>query len=253
MPPKIKAKQSKNNDNVDMNTQSDLINQTPNPLNINPPVQLNIVSDNSNLNPNNQDNTSVTSSNNQHTTSIGNDQILRDIAIKLRIFDGDDYLRWSRECKRVLLLCKLNKFIESDYTDSTNSDDIILDLKCSAYLDEHISNRIKNELNKDKESAFGIWQALKEWYGHSDRLEIDKVFKELKFLRIENEDIEKYKETFLRILKIIKKFDVIIDDSFLVFCYFDGLGERGRRYKELYKDNQNPKPVDVCFELYGTM
>lgn len=247
MPRGKKSKNSNKSSNVsDSNNNSDLTD---------PPINNDLDLENANdVHPNNSEKR-VNQINLTRTDENfdNSDQIVKDIAIKLSIFDGDDYLRWSRECKRVLVLFNLDKFIETDYSEGT-SDEILLDMKCAAYLDAHISNKIKNELNRVNESAYSIWEALKIWYGHRDTIELDKIYKDLKFLRIENDDIEKYKEVFLKILKTIKKFDVEIDNSFLVFCYFDGLGERGRRYKELYKDNSDLEPLDLCLEvtrLYG--
>ena len=76
-----------------------------------------------------------------------------------------------------------------------------------AYIEQHISVEIKNELNLATGSAYDVWSALKS------------------SVKLNGEAIEKYKKEFLTILKSLAKFGRAIPPDFLVHVFLEWLGE----------------------------
>lgn len=173
-----------------------------------------------------------------------NDPILKDIAKELSKFEGQDFIRWSNECKRVLKLNNLIKYIEKDYSEGSKMDRLN-DMRCSAYLDAHISEQIKSELSRVNDSAFETWQSLIEWYGHQDKLELDKAIKDLKNLKLDYDDVIEHKNKFINILKVFKRFDVSLE-TVLKGIYFESLGKHGKRYVDMKRfEKMNSKEVAI--------
>ena len=171
-----------------------------------------------------------------------NKEVIKDIATKLAVFDGSNFDRWSDECRVVLELTDMLECVERDCSTESRS----LDKMCSAYINSHLSEKIKNELSKDNDSAYELWRSIKDWYGYVDRVELDSAFRKFKNLRLESEDYASYKDAFMSILKSFKKYQVNIDDRMCKSFYFDGLGERATRYREMkYFDNLNCKETAI--------
>ena len=72
-------------------------------------------------------------------------QLVRDVANKLSVFNGDHYSRWAREAKRVLVLIDFVVFM-FDYADTAKSKFVDEDQAVATYLEAHIAKELKNEM-----------------------------------------------------------------------------------------------------------
>ena len=94
-----------------------------------------------------------------------------------------------------------------------------------AYIEQHISVEIKNELNLATSSAYDVWSALKYWHDDRDCSELDRTYSKMPSVKLNGEAIEEYKKEFLDILKSLAKFGRGIRPDFLVHVFLERLGE----------------------------
>lgn len=173
-------------------------------------------------------------------------QLVKDVANKLTVFKGDNYSRWARECRRILCLTGVEMYIERDYSSSRLGGQVQEDKAVAAYLEAHLSEEIKNELTIKTGSAHDIWNAISSWYDDRDGADLDQTFTALRSLQLEGDNIVRYRETFVQILKVLSRFEVEMPNEFLVHSFLEGLGERGACYRREFRNKADLDPKKVC-------
>lgn len=183
---------------------------------------------------------------------IGRDRyrssFMKDITSRLAVFDGDHYARWEREATRILELTGFDRYVATDHAQATGparrEDQMV-----AAYLEQHISTEIKNELTITSGSAYDVWGALTYWHDDRDRSELDRTYSAIRSLKLSGDAINEYKKNFMDILKSLAKFGRSLPPDFLIHSFLEGLGDRGAHYRREYKRKQNLDPKTVCLEI----
>ena len=164
--------------------------------------------------------------------------IAKEMASKVSVFSGENFQTWRRMVEKVMVIYGLHDHIqfEGDYTDR---EWIRNDAFVAGYLEAHLSDSLKLELDFGDGSAYALWQGLLTWYGDRDQKEKFKAFRDLRFLRLDG-PIDAYSKKFLGVVKQLQRFSIKVDNELLCYYYLDGLGDRGTRMRDKFMLEQMP-------------
>lgn len=159
-------------------------------------------------------------------------KIADQITNKITVFDGDGFTNWTNLILKWANIYGLQRFLVENCTFSKTTD-VRDDALLSGFIEAHLTDRIKNELDLGDGSSADLWSALSVWYGEKDVKEKVNAYEKLRYLKYVD-SIEKYNKQFLRTLKKLQKFKVTIDNDFLCWAYLDGLGDTGVRMRDKF-------------------
>ena len=156
----------------------------------------------------------------------------KEISARVTIFDGKNFQNWRSLVEKVMKIYGLHHHL-TEPVDDYDSDEVRNDAFVAGYIEAHLSDSIKSEVNFGNGSALDLWDGLLSWFGERDQNERQEAFRMLRYLRLES-DVATYSKAFLHTIKQMQRFDVNVPNQLLCYLYLDGLGSEGQRMRDKF-------------------